>query len=263
MHKIKGTGALAALAALAIAAAPAAAADLELDRIGSSSGWLTVKLRGDNVSGTPNVYAGRFEWEVTGVGVDSPWAVGQKVYTFCTEVNENAANQQDFDLADLGDLPSSGPQMNAARQDALNALYANYYSGAETVGGSTEVYDLASAAGASRVIEGAFQMAVWEIVYGNDMSLDAPADNSSDGFYIQNFDQGGDRIAAVDIANDWLDAIFNDGLGGDAALAGLLSVAPQNGQDMLVIVPLPAAAVLGLAGLGLAGAARRRASRLA
>ena len=232
--------AVAAFAATAFAT-PALAWDLTLTRTNNTSDQLTVSMR--DGSTTRNTWAGSFDWTVTSQS-GSPFSTGDSVRTFCTELHQFASNPMSFTDAPLEDIPNSESGMGAAKAAQMQELYGRSYS------------EVALGSGAGRVLRAAFQLAVWEIAYETSDTLSVDGANSGDrgSTYARSgtsrnevFSETYDNKNAVEWANMWLAAIDGSDFGETAQ--GLL--AAGDGQDMIIMVPLPAPAMM--AGLGLLG----------
>lgn len=202
--------------------------------------------------------AGVFNWTVQAGTTASGFSVGQSVKTFCTQLNENISGGQTVTYGMVGtnlvpDNPPASPgNMGYTKAKVMHHLYANYYQTAIT-GGATQA--------------AAFQILVWEISheaiaagatalsYLN--SLDVVANTGQ--FYVTN--QGGPTGART-LAASWLTALKADAAanGFDPfSVNGLTNPALQD--QLIVVVPVPAPALL--AGLGLIGAVavRRRMTK--
>jgi hypothetical protein len=197
--------------------------------------------------------AGVYNWTRTGGSVAPPPAVGTGFVGFCIELESgiSTGTEVTFTVELLKDAPKpdsalAGPPvgpggMGAAKANLIKELWG------ENLG--TIVDDETAAA---------FQIAVWEIVYDDGLSV-----SSGDLAF------GADTHAGKDApgkAQDLLDSL--DGTGSFASLMGLTSdLRPGRYQDQVIEgpenwVPLPASAWGGLVLLGglVAGRVRSRRS---
>lgn len=196
---------------------------------------------------TLNVFAGQLRHDLSGSGA----AAGLSgVYsTFCADAREYLAHAETpYAIADIANLPVSGgfAPMGADRKQ--------------------EVYDLYAAAGGSQLgvsanadLAAAFQVALWEIIYdfnGTRSSLDAGTG------VMRVSESGGSAISGAMLS--YINGFFDTIMTITTAQSGLIGLSNPGGQDQVVspvIIPLPNAAIMGLAGLtgiGFAAAVRRR-----
>jgi hypothetical protein len=118
--------------------------DLELTGIGGGSATIEFK-------GTPMLRPlGAFSWKDTNVDQPNP-SFPPTIKTFCIELEQGLPTltppTATFKVTD----PAAAPTLNAAKADAIRALYGNFYDAQN-----------------DKVIDGkdrAFQIALWEIVY--------------------------------------------------------------------------------------------------
>jgi len=147
---------------------------------------------------------------------------------FCVELTQRLQNPQDYNI---------NPNLFSASKAAdISKLF-----GSALMGGKMEtVFDTAAEAAG-------FQIALWEVVYETGSSYDM----ASGSFKAWGFDNNAALSAAVnDKAKDYLDGMAN------APMPVLLFLENDDYQDLVTVVPLPAAGFLlafGVAGLGLAG----------
>lgn len=235
-----------AVAALAVAAS-ASAATLNLN-FGGVNPVVAVNYSQNGGTSWTGTQAGIFNW--TQVGTGTPFK------TFCTELAQNVTNPTLFTVtSNIASIPVPGGGMGAVRAGLVNTLFSlNFYS--------------ATVAGANANIRAAaFQAAIWELVHNSGINsyTDVTAANlsvTSGSFQIQNGDATVAQVQAL--ANAYLlsvvTQIAQDGSNvlNFASLRGLYAA---GAQDQLLVVPVPAPALL--AGLGLIGAValRRRITK--
>lgn len=212
-----------AAATLGLSAGVASASTISVDT--SASGIFGNDLKAqvsfdDATIGTGTVQAGMFH--LTGTP-----GLGEFV-AFCVELTQRLQNPQDYNI---------NPNLFSASKAAdISKLF-----GSALMGGKMEtVFDTAAEAAG-------FQIALWEVVYETGSSYDM----ASGSFKAWGFDNNAALSAAVnDKAKDYLDGMAN------APMPVLLFLENDDYQDLVTVVPLPAAGFLlafGLAGLGLAG----------
>jgi len=178
----------------------------------------------------------------TGLGAE----IDGDFITYCSDLTQYVSSStKTFTVEEIKDLPNS-PGQTPMGADAAQAIMDIY----KAAGGSQLL------SGTDKALATAFQLAVWEIVYDFDgVEGVASLDTASGAFRI------------VDLANAYessinahLTALFGS-VGNNGTGEGLFGVASGNAQDQLVVVPLPAGAMLGFAGLGGVALARRRFTR--
>jgi hypothetical protein len=199
-----------------------------------------------NGSGFTQTTAGLFNWQ-------------GGVKTFCTQLNENISINQTVTFGVVAPelvpeavapgSPNPGP-MGAIKATVLRDLYARNYNLATLVG--------------SNIAAAAFQLVVWEISHetltqGQDAAAFAASLNLLNGtFKVKN----NTNAAVLAAANALLNSL--GGQNGDDFLdfANLRGLTHVQYQDQLIVVPVPAPALL--AGLGLLGGvvARRRMKKV-
>jgi hypothetical protein len=189
---------------------------------------------------TANTSAGVFNWN------------GSTVKTFCVQLNELISSGQTVTYAVVApelvpDVPPVSPgNMGAIKATVMRDLFWRFYNTAVT-GTATQA--------------AAFQMLVWEISHE---SIGSATDASgflallslSTGAFKIN--SSADGNAALSLAISWLNSL---GQGGFKAFDGLRGLTHATLQDQLIVVSVPAPALL--AGLGLIGAVavRRRLNK--
>lgn len=174
------------------------------------------------------------------------WSGGQK--TFCTQLNEHISNLQTVTYTCVSpelvpDAPPALPgNMGSVKAEVLRDLFARNYA-ATIAGNSTAA--------------AAFQCVVWEITH-ETIAANATAQSFASSLSILNgtFKLSGNSNAAVLAAAQALIAGLGGGSGNFLAFDGLVGLTNPDYQDQLIVVPLPATALL--AGLGLVGVAARR-----
>lgn len=169
---------------------------------------------------TQNVAAGLMNWTSTGGGIKGG---AEQFKTFCIEVDQNigGGNIVTFNVVAPELAPNTAPA-GVIKAALLSELYGRFFAG--LVSGNNQQH-------------AAFQLAVWEIVYDNGVSL------SADSFQVTSAPTG-----TAALAQSWLDA-----LNGTGPMIVLSALTHPTRQDQLVpfsVIPTPGAmAALGLGGL--------------
>lgn len=173
----------------------------------------------------------------TGVGNMLP----AKYSGYCIDMLQGVTNgtwSVDDDLGDAPD-PDQNPWHPMGDDDALliAKLWKAYYS--KTVDGVIDggVDD--------NEAKSAFQLAIWNIIYDDDATVASGSFNVSSG-----------NADARNQANAWLGTLA----GLTAFQQDLYALTSGNRQDFVTVIPVPAAALLGLIGLGATAWAKRRAN---
>jgi hypothetical protein len=173
------------------------------------------------------------EWER--VGGTEPGLPTGVFRTVCIELDQYTRDAT-YDVIPVANGPrpglalSAGP-MGAPKADMVSRLWAAYWDQANL-----------SAADAA-----AFQVSIWEIVYDDDLDLFG-------GAFRANYANLASSPLFVQTANAWL-----GGMGSLTGSANLVALSSLRYQDQLVMVPLPSAALAGIALLAcLAGVSVRR-----
>ena len=161
--------------------------------------------------------------------VSNPTDLRGAFTAFCIDINQSISNGNtytDFNTSLLQNAPIPTSPMGASKTDKLEQLWYNERS----ILSSSDSY-------------AAFQVAVWEIVNDSGLSLTGGSFRAASG-------------SVRTLAQNYLDKV--DGTGGRTAL---YAIASQSAQDFVVpspVIPAPAAAGLGLVGLGMAARRNRR-----
>ncbi|MFP4145906.1 MAG: VPLPA-CTERM sorting domain-containing protein [Phycisphaeraceae bacterium] len=181
-----------------------------------------------------DAYGGAYTFELSnrsGLGDHLPgWG-------FCIDLTQEVGSGE-FDVVALETV------LDADKTDALRELWGRNFRSQWLDGGF------------GRELE-AFSAAVWEIVHETERSPEADGYNADYGA-VWDVTRGSGfhatRLDGAGLANDWLAGLTRS----PEAFAGNLRVlANDDLQDLLVMVPTPAAAWLGMAGLMALGGARQ------
>ena len=220
----------AAAIAVAAIAASSFAGTVDVKFVGTGLGRNVQVNRNGNAT---NLFAGQLMHNFSNGQGDCVSLSGTQA-TFCTELTEYVAtNTSPFDSAALEDAPESGP-MGAAAAQAVKDIYAQANGRQFATSGTVDNKDLAAA----------FQIAIWEVVTDYDGTA-ASLDVTAGDLKVTKMD-GSDLSAGV---ADYLAELFG-AVGMNADGDGIFAVVNDCYQDQIVMVPLPAAALLGAAGLG-------------
>lgn len=208
----------------------ASASTIDLTFKGSGAGT-SVKIIAP--TGNYSGFAGelKFDFSYALSGTDTT-----NLRTFCTELAQQTTQQgqtHTYNIKDVSQLPDppAGPTgMGTAKADNIRELY--------TVAAGNQFGNNINAA--------AFQLAIWNLVYDTDFTLDSGVVRTQTDSYT-------DKSSILSQANAWLNAV-NTNSYSHASLVGLGS---DTKQDQIFLVPLPAPVALGLAGLVGVGVVRR------
>lgn len=185
---------------------------------------------------------GGANWSGTTAGVFN-WQGGYK--TFCTQLGEYISGGQtvNYTCVTPDQVPDAPPgNMGVARAQVLQTLYALKYNAGM----------LADATKAA-----AFQSIVWEISHDSTLNNTSFATVAA-GLSLTAGSFQTDLTGARTLAQTWIGDIQAAGF---MAFTDLVGLTDPSYQDQLIVVPLPAPALL--AGLGLLGAVavRRRVAK--
>lgn len=228
-------------AAVVLVAAGAASADtVDLKFVGTGQGK-NVSVNGG--SGWFHVFAGQLMHSFkngTGAGAEFN---GQTHVTYCNDLHQYVtSNTKTYTLVDIKDMPAGAP-MGLAKAQAIKDIYA-YADGAQV------------SAGADANFAAAFQIAVWEIVKDYDAGVGNASLNVNAGQFRARSTGGGSLASGITMALNNLFAA----VGSNANFSAIVGLASNKYQDQMVLrqIPLPSAGAMGLAGLALIAARRRR-----
>lgn len=237
-HQVKIHAISAVVVAVAAAAVQADTVNLQFVGVGASR-----SIKAYIGASTFNVSAGQLRHTFSGGTGVAAGLTGTKT-TFCTDLTEYVTGSgATYTVAPIANLPqtSGWPAMGAARAQAVYNLYA-------AAGGAQY--------GVSNDYAAAFQIALWEVVYdfsGTLASLNLTSGNFRAG------DTDGSSLSAAIAAQ--VTTLFNAIVGPNASQTGLMGLTRAGAQDQIVqtdVVPIPAGAFIGMAGLGLAAFVRSR-----
>jgi hypothetical protein len=173
--------------------------------------------------------------------------------SFCIDLVENVgvpSGPYTYDVVDptAAPLRSASPSYNTISSSGKAILESLWF-------------DNISTAMTSDVGQAAFQIAIWDVVFGSDYTH---VDNTSSNFYVT---PGGQSAAVIALANSWLQTTATQISGGSAIYENLLALTSSGAQDQLVStgdfnvgspggspVPLPLTASGGLSLFGILAA---------
>jgi len=194
----------------------------------------------------PGSAGGPFEVFASGInakGTGLHGAAAGNFITFCVERNENISNGQTYDAKINTAAVKGGVSGSIGGSDPLDYetayLYTSFMKG--TLSAELSAFDGSVFAYQSEPSGSALQDAIW--YSEGEISLTTLNSNAlAKSLY---------DLAVSKVAGDWGNTI------GNVRILNLTKNG-QDRQDQLVIIPLPGAAGMGLAGLALVGIRRRR-----
>ncbi len=205
------------------------------------------------VSSFSNYWAGEMKWKN---------AQGKQFKTYCTQINEHinynqTVTYQQVALEAVPDSPPAPGPMGALKATVIRDLYARFYHTVKASGSDT--------------LNAAFQCLVWEITHENTNAQTAAGvlgqlDLGKGAFQLK-VDGNNNNAGVFGAANSMLaelggssDDDFRFLSNGD----NLRGLRHDTAQDQILVVPIPAPALMAAAGLlGVGVWARRRAKSVA
>jgi len=215
--------------AVAITCGSALAVDTVRATFNSVSPSVSCEFSTNSGGSWTGTLAGSMNWTRDNVTPGTYSGLQGSFSSFCIEVTQHVAfgGTYTYDVTMTPNAPTPDINFNLpmgnTKASQLSELFGRYYS---SLAGNTDF--------------GAFQMAVWEIVYDTGTSV------SNGVFQIRN------AVPSETLANTWLGSL--DGSG--PLMGGLFALSNREAQDQIV----PAPGVLALAGAGGLLVTRRRRS---
>jgi hypothetical protein len=214
-------------------------------------GGFTIVTQGFT-GGIGGVLAGQYNFDIQ-LGSGAPVNIPPDItsYTqlpewgFCIEMQlSSPGTYRDYSIKNLQDAPiTAGPSyipMGDTKADYIRELWADHFD--DVVSNTTAA---------------AFQLAIWEIVYEQNTNEDGEVVwnvNSTLGADATGFRVTAGSTDARNLANTWLWGL--DGTG--PMVNNLYAYSAPNYQDYVFQVPVPAAILLGILGLSVAGVKLRK-----
>ncbi len=217
----------------------------------------TGPIRGDGItSGT--YYTGVYSWVLSNQVTYPPTGEGSKVpnWGFCMDLPSDPVVGW-YDVRTVEQAPIHSPTYGASPMGTFRADYVRELAG--------RYWNPDWGKGQDKVNAEAFSYALWEIVYEPYTPISYRTDSDPltkwyDTATAQNGTAGGAYFSVADasvttIANNMLNSLTGDSSFFDYDIR---AITHADGQDFLVQIPIPGAALLGLLGFSLIGWIKRR-----
>jgi hypothetical protein len=184
-----------------------------------------------------NQYVGEYGWTRSSVNnsnnnYSGPPNLGQNFISFCIELTQDMTygSSYTYNVVSLASSPNpngtdtgiSSGGMGTTRADEISELWGRDFSSIST---STQA--------------AAFQVAIWQIEYGTNLTIN----NAANDISFSN------DSSAINQAQTWLNQLDGD----TADYASLAAISNSNQQDQVIVVPTPKAVWMGLFMVGAMG----------
>jgi hypothetical protein len=230
---------VAGLLALVLGAPAVGRADsVTVNLIGTNSDAYTLALQGQQpVTG----HTGAYTWQQVGNNGSLP----STFQTYCVELLQSTHSPTTYTIVPLSQVPDpgtgvpGGPGMGTTRATLISQLWGTFFN--QTLGNADN--------------QAAFQLAIWEFVYGGPSDNWNLTDSNANFFVVGGTDSG----SVVPLAQTWVNDIVHQ-LVPITTETDLVGLTNSQYQDQITTVPAPPSVWMACVGaLGLvAGAWRRR-----